>query len=66
MWIDNIRATGPENSVLSTDLGQVFNPPVEDGMAIMVDRLLAAGFDEEEVHVMAVSNSRRVAGADPW
>jgi hypothetical protein len=62
-WIGNIRATGPEHSVLSTDLGQVFNPPVEDGMALMVDRLLDAGFTEEEVHVMAVVNTRRVAGA---
>ena len=62
-WIENIRAAGPENSVLSTDLGQVFNPPVEDGMALMVDRLLEAGFDEEEVHVMAVVNTRTVAGA---
>jgi hypothetical protein len=65
-WIEHIRACGPEHSVLSTDLGQVFNPPVEDGMAIMVDRLLEAGFSEEEVHVMAVRNTRRVAGADPW
>ena len=65
-WMKNIRACGPEHSVLSTDLGQTFNPPVEDGMAIMVDRLLAAGFDDEEVHVMAVTNTRRVAGADPW
>ncbi len=65
-WIENIRACGPRSSVLSTDLGQVFNPPVEDGMAIMVDRLLAAGFDEAEVHVMAVANTRRVAGAEPW
>ena len=64
-WTENIRATGPENSVLSTDLGQIFNPPVEDGMALMVDRLLAAGLDEQEVHVMAVVNSRRVAGAEP-
>jgi Family of unknown function (DUF6282) len=64
-WIDNIRAAGPEHSVLSTDLGQVFNPPVQDGMALMVDRLLEAGFEEEEVHVMAVQNTRRVAGADP-
>jgi hypothetical protein len=64
-WIENIRATGPENSILSTDLGQIFNPPVEDGMALMVDRLLAAGFDEQEVHVMTVVNSRRVAGAEP-
>jgi hypothetical protein len=65
-WIDHIRACGPEVSVLSTDLGQVFNPPVEDGMAIMVDRLLEAGFTDEEVHVMAVVNTRRVAGAEPW
>jgi hypothetical protein len=63
-WIENIRATGAERSVLSTDLGQVFNPPVEDGIALMVDRLLEAGFDEEEVHAMAVVNTRRVAGAE--
>ena len=61
-WIENIRATGPESSVLSTDLGQVFNPPVEDGMALMVDRLLDSGFTEEEVYVMAVVNTRIVAG----
>ena len=63
-WIESIRAAGPENSVLSTDLGQVFNPPVEDGMALMIDRLLAAGFEEEEVYVMAVVNTRIVAGAE--
>jgi Family of unknown function (DUF6282) len=62
-WLENIRLTGPEHSVLSTDLGQVFNPPVEDGIALMADRLLEAGFDEEEVRVMAVANTRRVAGA---
>jgi hypothetical protein len=64
-WIDNIRAAGPDHSVLSTDLGQMFNPPVADGMALMVDRLLDAGFDEQEVHTMAVVNTRRVAGAPP-
>jgi Family of unknown function (DUF6282) len=64
-WIENIRATGAENSVLSTDLGQSFNPAVEDGLALMVDRLLDAGFDEQEVHTMAVKNTRRVAGAEP-
>jgi hypothetical protein len=58
-----IRATGPEHSVLSTDLGQVFNPPVEDGLALMADRLLEAGFDEGEITTMAVANTRRLAGA---
>ncbi len=64
-WLENIDAVGPEHSVLSTDLGQVANPPVEDGMALMVDRLLAAGFDEQQVHTMAVTNTRRVAGVEP-
>jgi hypothetical protein len=63
-WIENIRATGPERSVLSTDLGQVFNPPVQDGMALMVDRLLDAGLREEDIYVMAVVNTRLVAGAE--
>lgn len=65
VWIENIRAVGAAQSVLSTDLGQVSNPPVEDGMALMVDRLLEAGFAEQDVHVMAVLNARRVAGAPP-
>jgi Family of unknown function (DUF6282) len=60
---ETIRATGVEHSVLSTDLGQVFNPPVEDGLPLMADQLLAAGFDEEEIHTMAVTNTRRLAGA---
>jgi hypothetical protein len=59
-----IRATGAEHSVLSTDLGQTANPPVEDGLGLMVDRLLEAGFDEDDVHVMAVRNTRRVAGVE--
>jgi len=57
-----IRATGPARNVLSTDLGQPANPPVEDGLALMADRLLEAGFDEGDVHVMAVVNTRRLAG----
>jgi Family of unknown function (DUF6282) len=59
---DAIRATGPEHSVLSTDLGQKVNPDVEDGLGLMADRLLEAGFDEDAVHTMAVVNTRRLAG----
>jgi hypothetical protein len=61
-WLANIRAAGPEHSVLASDLGQVGNPPVEDGLALLADRLLAAGFSEDEVRLMAVSNTRRLAG----
>jgi Family of unknown function (DUF6282) len=57
-------AVGPERTVWSTDLGQVFNPPVEDGLAIMADEFLAAGFSDEEVRTMAVRNTRWIALGD--
>lgn len=62
LTFEAIRATGPEHNVLSTDLGQPANPPVEDGLALMADRLLEAGFSEDDVHTMAVTNTRMLAG----
>jgi hypothetical protein len=59
---DAIRATGAEHNVLSTDLGQPSNPPVEDGLALLADRLFAAGFTDDDVRTMAVVNTRRLAG----
>jgi hypothetical protein len=57
------RAVGARHTVWGSDLGQVFNPPVEDGLAILADRFLQDGFSEEEVRIMAVENTRRLAGA---
>jgi len=57
------RAVGAAHTVWGSDLGQVFNPPVEDGLALMADRFLEAGFTDEEVRIMAVENTRRLAGA---
>jgi hypothetical protein len=59
----HIRAAGPEHSVLSSDLGQPFNPPVEDGLALLADRLLGAGFTDDEIRTMAVTNTRWLMGA---
>jgi hypothetical protein len=57
------RAVGARSTVWGSDLGQVFNPPVEDGLALMADRFLDAGFSEEEIRIMAVENTRRLADA---
>ena len=58
-----VRGASVARSFFSSDLGQPFNPPVEDGLALMADRFLAAGFSEEEVHRMAVSNTTALASA---
>ena len=59
------RAVGPERTVWATDLGQLANPPVEDGLALMADAFLADGFTEDEIRTMAVVNTRRLAGLEP-
>lgn len=64
--IHNIRQVGVENSVLSSDLGQPANPPVEDGLALMADHLVGAGFTYDDVHQMAVVNSRALIGEAPY
>lgn len=55
-----VRSVGVRHSFLSSDLGHVHGPPVEDGLPLFADRLLALGFTEEEVRTM-VLNTVRVA-----
>lgn len=62
--LEHIRAVGVAHSVLSSGLGAPSDPPVEDGLAMLADRLLAGGFTEEEIRLMAVRNTRWPAGAD--
>jgi hypothetical protein len=60
---DGVRAVGMERSLFSSDCGNPDYPPVEDGLALWADRLLGAGFDEDEVRELIVGQSRRLAGA---
>ncbi len=60
----NVRATGVANSLISSDLGQPNNPPVHDGVTLMADAFLDAGFTADEVRRMTVENSRRLIGDD--
>jgi Family of unknown function (DUF6282) len=61
---DGIRAVGVGRTVLASDCGNPEYPPVEDGLALWADRLLGAGFDEDEISEMIVVQSRRLAGVD--
>ncbi len=60
--VEGVRAVGPERTLFSSDLGNPGYPPVEDGLALWADRLLGAGFAEDEVRDMIVGQSRRLVG----
>ena len=56
----NIRKSGVARTVISTDLGQTINPPVAEGFAMFVQKLLDAGFSADEIRTMAVTNPTRL------
>ena len=56
----NIRKSGVQRTVISTDLGQTINPPVADGFAMFAQKLLDAGFSSSDVRTMAVTNPTRL------
>jgi hypothetical protein len=60
---DGVRAVGVGHTLFSSDCGNPDYPAVEDGLALWADRLLEAGFAEDEVRQMIVGQSRRLAGA---
>ena len=63
-FAEQIRAVGPENVVLTTDLGQADNPIHVDGMDNVLTRLEASGFSRSEIEVMTKRNPARLLGLD--
>ncbi len=59
-----IREVGFESTVISTDLGQPYNPTPVDGFAMFVGKLFEAGFTEREVQRMAAVNPATLLGVN--
>ena len=61
-WDDlflNVRRTGVERTILSTDLGQTINPAVAEGFAMYAQRFLDAGFSIGEIqHMVSILPAR--------
>jgi hypothetical protein len=56
----NIRKAGVTRALISTDLGQTINPPVAEGFAMFAQRLLDAGFSNDDLRTMAVTIPTRL------
>ena len=61
-FVAQLRGVGPENVVLSTDLGQPGNPVHTDGLNVVVSRLIEAGIAQAEIDVMTRRNPARFLG----
>jgi hypothetical protein len=57
-----ILAVGPEHCTLSTDLGQVLNPPPVAGFSTFAEGLVRAGISVSQLRRMVVENPRLLLG----
>ncbi len=63
--VEAIRRVGAENYILSSDLGQVHNPPPPEGLRIYIRLLLEHGIGAEDIRVMVKENPERLLGIGP-
>ncbi|RKL68083.1 cytosolic protein [Salipaludibacillus neizhouensis] len=54
---EEIKFSGAENCILSTDLGQPAGVFPDEGLQMFVDNLLENGFNEDEIRQMTVKNT---------
>jgi len=62
-WTGLIKAVGPENVVIGTDLGR--STPT-DGYKVIIPRMLKAGFTQAQLDVMMKTNPARLLGLEKW
>jgi hypothetical protein len=62
--IANLLAVGIANCLVSTDLGQGYNPYAVEGLKIFIRALLEFGLSFEEIKVLVNHNPRKLLGLD--
>jgi hypothetical protein len=61
---DAIKFIGAEHCIISSDLGQYYNPPPAEGMRMFIALLLKNGLSPTEVEFMAKKNSAKLLDLD--
>ena len=59
-----IRNVGAEHCIMSTDLGQAYNPTPAEGMRMFIALLLKNGIGEREIELMAKINPAKLLDLD--
>jgi hypothetical protein len=63
--VESIRSVGPSLTVLTTDGGQNWNPPVPELMRMYIASLLHLGVDEESLRLMVQDNPAKILELGP-
>ncbi len=59
-----IKSIGAKHFIMSTDLGQAWNPPPAEGMRIFISAMIRNGITKQEIELMAKVNPAKLLGLD--
>ena len=62
--VDAVKQIGAEHCIMSSDLGQSYNPPAPEGIRLFISTMLRKGLTEKEIEVMVKVNPARLLGLD--
>jgi len=57
-----IKTVGPEHCIMSTDFGQVHNPPPPEGLRIFIRAMRENGISDNEIRTMVNVNPGKLLG----
>jgi hypothetical protein len=60
--VNLVNSIGAEHSIMSTDLGQNYNPPAPEGMRLFIGTLLRKGLNADQVEMMVKTNPIKLLG----
>jgi hypothetical protein len=65
-WVEGIKAVGPENVLIGSDLGQWGRALPTDGYKLTIPRMRKAGLTEAQIDRMTKINPARFIGLEKW
>ena len=57
---DSIKLVGAEHCIMSTDFGQIDNPPAPEGMKLFIAAMLKNGIPEKDIETMVKKNPAKL------
>jgi hypothetical protein len=60
--VELVKEIGAECSIMSTDLGQSYNPPAPEGMRLFIATLLRKGLTAGQIELMVKTNPAKLLG----
>jgi microsomal dipeptidase-like Zn-dependent dipeptidase len=57
---DSIKLVGAEHCIMSTDFGQIDNPPAPEGLKLFIAAMLKNGIPEKDIETMVKKNPAKL------